>query len=561
VPLLIRARWAIVAIALAVTGALLLHLGRGTTFSFDEWQWVAERRGPGLSTLLDPHNDHLSLVPLAIYKVLFATAGLDHYVPYRVLMTVAHLGVCLLVFVYARRRVGDHAAGLAMLVLLLLGPGWQNLLYPAQVGSLVSLGAAVGAFMALDRRNRLGDVTASVLLALSLASTSLGIPMAAGLAVDILWKRRNWRPLWIVAVPLAVYGLWWIGYQDSAGLQSIWAVPRLVVEQFACTIAALAGLSGPEFPSTGAALEWGRPLGVLAAAVLAWRMWTVPVTGRVLALLTILLVYWCSTGLTRAGISPPDTSRYLYNSGLFAILVAVELSAGVTLSSVARWLVAVAVAAAVVSNVGDLRTAAERYRELTPTTHAVLGAVELSAAHLPPGAPVDVLPGYPLVVLQADAYLKAAREDGSPAASPSEIEAFPEPARQAADQQLQGFARVALGPPPSGQPAGSPPAVDRATGGAARTDAGCAVFEPAAVSVPGPPPSLEVTLPPGGVLLRAPDGAASAALRRFGATYQAPFGRLRAGYAAVVRLPSDAAPQPWHLRVSAADGVTICGLG
>ena len=40
-----------------------------------------DRRGSSLGTFLEPHNGHFSLVPIVLYKVLFATAGLDDYAP------------------------------------------------------------------------------------------------------------------------------------------------------------------------------------------------------------------------------------------------------------------------------------------------------------------------------------------------------------------------------------------------------------------------------------------------------------------------------------------------
>ena len=102
--------WPVLAVVLLATGAFLLRETRGTTFWFDEWQWVLDRRGDDLSAFLAPHNGHLTLVPVALYKLLFATAGLENYTPYRVMVVAAHLGCVALLFAYARRRVGDPAA-------------------------------------------------------------------------------------------------------------------------------------------------------------------------------------------------------------------------------------------------------------------------------------------------------------------------------------------------------------------------------------------------------------------------------------------------------------------
>ncbi len=98
--------WIALASLLVIGAALLLRETRDTALWFDEWVWVQDRRGNSLGTFLESHNGHFSLVPVVLYKLLFATAGLDHYLPYRVMVTAAHVLCVVLVFVYARRRVG-----------------------------------------------------------------------------------------------------------------------------------------------------------------------------------------------------------------------------------------------------------------------------------------------------------------------------------------------------------------------------------------------------------------------------------------------------------------------
>ena len=165
---------------LAVTAAVILHETRGTTLWTDEWTWALDRRNDGLGTLLEPHNGHFSLVPLLLYRALFATVGIDDYVPYRVMVVIGHLGCAGLLFAYARRRIGPLAALLPTAVLLMLGPAWQNFLWPFQIAWLISLAAGLGALLALDRGDRRGDAVACALLALALASSGIGIAIARG---------------------------------------------------------------------------------------------------------------------------------------------------------------------------------------------------------------------------------------------------------------------------------------------------------------------------------------------------------------------------------------------
>ena len=240
--------WIVLA-ALLVGAALFLYAEtRWATLWFDEWQWALDRRGNDAGAFLEPHNGHLSLVPIAIYRLLFEAAGLDIYGPYRAIVIGAHLGVVVLLFVYARRRVGPFLALLAVTLLLFLGPAWQNILWPFQVGWLISLAGGLGALLMLDRGDRAGDATASLLLALSLGCSGLGVPIALGVGVDVLWGRRRWRDAWIVGAPLALYGVWWLTYQDTDLLGALIDVPGFVADALGAAISALLGLGGETIP-------------------------------------------------------------------------------------------------------------------------------------------------------------------------------------------------------------------------------------------------------------------------------------------------------------------------
>jgi hypothetical protein len=95
----------------AVLGGLMLgaaiviyRSGLGLTFYYDEWNFVLGRGGWNVDTFLVPHNEHLLLVPVVVFKVLFVTAGLDSYWAYRLVPLGLHLLCVALLFVYVRRR-------------------------------------------------------------------------------------------------------------------------------------------------------------------------------------------------------------------------------------------------------------------------------------------------------------------------------------------------------------------------------------------------------------------------------------------------------------------------
>ena len=110
--------WVALAVLLVATAGVLLHEGRSMNFWFDEWIWLLERREWDAATFLEPHNGHFSLVPVAIYKLMFALAGADDYAAYRLLAIAVHLMVVGLVFVYVGRRAGAVLGLLAVAILV-----------------------------------------------------------------------------------------------------------------------------------------------------------------------------------------------------------------------------------------------------------------------------------------------------------------------------------------------------------------------------------------------------------------------------------------------------------
>jgi hypothetical protein len=551
-----RAAWIALLLLLLAAAPFLYAETRGATFWFDEWEWTIGRRGDDPDALLQPHNSHLSLVPILIYRALSATFGLDVYGPYRLAVILAHLGCVLLVFVYASRRVGGLVALLAAASLLFLGPAWENILWPFQVGWLVTLAAGLGALLMVDRGDRGGDVAASILLGVALASSGLGLPIALGLGVDVVWGRRRLRDAWIVGAPLAVYGVWWLIYQDTALLGRVADVPGFVVDAAAASISSLAGLAGDPVPrARGNLLTWGRPLAVVALLVLVWRLVRLGrIPPRVIALLTVVLSFWIATELSRGAFSTAYESRYIYVGAMFAVLVAVELARGVSISWRATLVLGAAVTAAVVSNLSILRDAGEFLRAQGQVTRAVLGAVEIGRPIVNPDYDLG-LPGYPWVDVQASSYFAAAREDGTPAATPAELATQPWYARREADRELNRIHAIELAPGSADLTLGSRPRVEAVTGGTVANRGACLAFRPR----PGSG-RLQVTIPPDGLLVRSEEGRPELGVRRFGDQFHR-IGRGAPASSETLRIRPDRARRAWQAQLEATEPVTVCGLG
>jgi hypothetical protein len=544
-------------VLLLLVGAWLMYETRGTTLWFDEWLWAREYRDNSLDGFIAPHNGHPTLVPVAIYRLLFATAGIDVSAPYRAVGIAGHLLVVTVLFVYGLRRAGLAVALTASVLLLFLGPGWQNIVWGLQIGWLVSIAGGLGALILLDRRDRFGDVAASLLLLVCVAASGPGVAIAGGVLVEVL-RGRGPRAAWIVAAPLAIFAVWWLAYQDSGTVRRELAMaPGFVADSAAATLSALAGLSGPLLGEAGPSQDWGRPLAVAAAALVLWRLWRVEtVPTRVLTLLAVLAAFWFLTAIQRAGVGPAESSRYVYVSAAFVLALAIELVRGVAVSRRAWVVVAAAVALVTVANIGDMRSGARYLREQGLLTRTGLTALEIARPVAALDRPATGIPGYPLVVVPAGEYFAMAEDLGTPAATVDELAGAPEAVRLRADEELAGVHGVTLEPaePPSAP--GPPPAVDAATAGEATTG-DCVEFEPAPAGPAEPAPSVDLTVPAGGLVIT---GAATVAVRRFADGFpEEPLGRIARGGSGLLAIREDLAPEPWHVRVTPEARVTACG--
>jgi hypothetical protein len=557
--------WCAVGVLLAIGAGVLAYETRGTTFWADEWNWILTRRGGGISTLLDPHNSHLSLVPVVIYKILFAIVGLRHYWPYRAVLIAADLGCALLVFVYARRRVGGYLALLVTAMILFFGPSWQDILWPFQVAWLISIGSGVAALLALDRKDRLGEVIACVLLTVSLASSGAGLAVWIGGLVEI-GQRRRWRELWIVAIPIVLYGLWWLGYEQSHIFgHSFLLLPKFVFTAAAGALSALAGLANVDIAhDTGTYLTWGTPLLVLAVLALAWRARRPGgLPARAVTLLAVAIGFWILAGVGRAytHVGPlvltetGDESRYLYIGAVAIALLVVELARGYVPSAWGYAVATVVAAVSVVSNITPLRDGAGFLRAQAQITRTLLGTFDMTR---PIVSPNFVSHGFVFELVTAPAWFAAERDLGSVAYTPGQIAALGEYPRQAADSQLIAIQGLAVKPTgPSGL--GSAPAVDAAESGSTSTAANCVTFRPVAFTSPGINPALDLTMPAAGLEIRA--GAAPAAIgaRRFADQFSA-LGTLAPDSSGVLDVKPDLAPQPWHVQVASNAPFSVCGI-
>ena len=273
----------------------------------------------------------------------------------------------LLLFIYLSRRVGDWIALAAVLPILFMGTAYEDLLTAFQINYFGSVAFGIGALLAIERRDRRGDLIACVLLLASLAFAEIALAFAAGVLVAIVLQRGPLRRCWVIAVPAVLYALWYAIYE--AGESSYLSVhnvalsPAYVVDGFASSLGSLFGHGTPILFHGEGGLPWGRPL--LVAAIVGATFWLLrprtTVRASILIPLAVGLVFWLLTAANYQPGRPPTASRYQYVGAVFVLLIAGELAAGWR----PRWrAVLAAFAVSVAAAAANLVTLHDGYRSL-----------------------------------------------------------------------------------------------------------------------------------------------------------------------------------------------------
>ena len=534
--------------ALAVSGALLIAMGSNLVFFIDDWDVLLHRRGLSADAFLVPHGEHPAIATTIVYKVIQATLGMDSVTPYAVAAVATFLLAAVLLFVYLRRRLGGWLALAGTVPILFLGTAYEDLQTPFQIGYFGSMACGLGALLALEREDRRGAAIACALLVGGLTFSSLGIPFMAGVAVLIALAERPWLArAWVVALPAALYGLWYLGWGSAAetqvSLENLLTSPAYVLDGFAASIASLLGFGAPRYEGPVGSLEFGRPLLAGLAVVAGARLLALGRIPRwVWAVLAIAVGFWFLSGLNASFARTADVSRYQYVGAVFCLLIAAELTRGIR----PGWRVTVATlavaAAATVANLSVLSQAYDRYRGAVPVIRGGLAGLEVAADTVDPAFRLTgENSGFDYFTLvDAGSYLSAVQEYGSPAYDPSELATAPESGRVAADKVLAAALPVAL--ERSGWGEGEP--------GAARCPGS---IERVAALELAPGEAIRVRAERAGIELR---------LRRYAAeSYPVELGDLRPGLSATLRIPADRSPQPWQLELSGEHAPVVCRLG
>lgn len=304
-----------------VACAALLFLGRAGTFYFDEWTFILTAPHWTLLTYFQPHNEHPSILFRALYALLLHTVGLRTYIPYLVLLIAAHFANVVLLFELVRRRAGDLVGIAAACLLMLLGAGWEDLLWAFQTAWLLSIAFGLAMLLALQATpSRRWAAVAAVCLGVSLMWSGIGLAFAV-VALAQLGVRPETRPalLWFVPVGVVLVA-WYVLFgrfgnhptpQPTAA--NLLLDPLYTGWGLSQSVAALVGEGG----------AIGVVLLVAAAAAIAWRWRRHEADPYAIAVALGLLAFYLVTGLTRdqLGIEQSGSSRYVYIGAVFWLVL------------------------------------------------------------------------------------------------------------------------------------------------------------------------------------------------------------------------------------------------
>jgi len=565
---------------MALSAALIWAWSTHQTLVGDEWGYaIRTATEPASQYLLQPPpGKHLIAIPLLGYKVAFDTFGIDSYVPYRVAHIVLLLLCAALFYALARRRVGDTLAVLPTAILLFCGTSWEVIATPLRMPSLVAIAAGLGMLLVLERRDLLGDVAACILLALSLASHSTGLAFAAAAVVLVLSRPapERWRRLWVFAVPIAAYAVWWLLEFERGTSRSFGSVlldlPAYLAKSLGATLLATTGLlTHAEYGGINIS---GAARAVLALALVALLAWVVitrlrrpaTITPFAWAMVAALVVFWLATAFAPGLGRSPAESRYLYPDVLLFLLVLCEIGRDFKLPDALTPRVAIALVAlfaiSIAANLYQLRVQERAIDSASDRERAALTSLAFQAGSVPPQFSLaDTLAGRfqgsdLITELAPPALARVFASYGSPAYSPTGLAARPQTTRITADYvslQLAGGDLREV--PRSPKPISPPPRPLGAIGGRWTPAHGCIALRPSG----GPATGLLSVAGAHVAITAGPGPAVPVRAGRFAEGVPVPIGSVPGGDAAVLELPvNDAATPDWRIGVHAEQRVVAC---
>jgi hypothetical protein len=306
-----RLTWLVHSMLVGTIGAVIYVYGvRSGWFFFDEWNFIANRAAVGIGSqgLWEPHNEHLSVIPVLVYAVLVRLVGLSTYGPYLALVVGLHLLAAHFLF---RILLATGATRLLSLALstafMLVGlPASQTYLWAFQIGYVGSVALSLLAILVLVRRHTIphGSV---VLLAGLLVLSSLFSGVALLLVPAIILVAavaHGWRIAAFVALPaVAFYSAWFVIWRPGSRSLALTPLPAFVWRGMGDAIGAFTGIQ--------AAWTLGFAVTLLAIWLIGADERATAITAA-MALGAIPFLLGVGVGRADAGVEKAGSGRYVY---------------------------------------------------------------------------------------------------------------------------------------------------------------------------------------------------------------------------------------------------------
>jgi hypothetical protein len=189
---------------MVLTAWWYVRASRGQSFLRDDWNVAT--RSLSLTDLFQPYNDHLSVVPLAIYRVMLGEFGMETYTPERVLGSGSLLCLGVALFLFARSRAGAPVA-LVVAVSVLWLPTTN--LTPFMANYHFALVCAVVCAAAMPSGHRRSDVVIGLALAVAFVTSGVAVAVAAACTAHAVMSRARLSRWVAIAVPSLGWVWWW----------------------------------------------------------------------------------------------------------------------------------------------------------------------------------------------------------------------------------------------------------------------------------------------------------------------------------------------------------------
>ena len=305
---------------IALAFFILWGESRGLNLFFDEWDIFLRRSNLDAASLLVAHNGHLIIPQVIVFNAVWKLAGVDSYWILQCLSFGLHIWIAhTIAFQLSVQRFRINS--LIFFFIVLLGAGWQNILWPFQIGFNISILATLKVILFLKKTDlserSLGAMTLlGTLILIALFSSGLGVVLVLSLALSVIVLRM--RVLFVgfsSTVPVLFYLVWKSAFDESPmGSGAIQAADLVEVIKFFPLLPAALIEKVFGVPVAAAFFILGSSFAFTVCAFLPWHGRDHFRLHRFIVVFTFafLSFFWLSVSIARHQYADPYASRYIY---------------------------------------------------------------------------------------------------------------------------------------------------------------------------------------------------------------------------------------------------------